>query len=247
MKKNILEVDLSNFTWDSDCFRSKVVEAKEIIYKLTENRFSVVDPESINEAISFLSLLETSVTLKNGCSPKDSICFPAIEDPKTFVKTIVKSFLSERFSMLPDYLRVAEGLELLPSGLGLFFYGGSGRGKSTILLGLSQWLKEKNYPFVCYSPYTTRECEIFDFMDSFQEGVIIIDDVNGGYGAFFSTILDRVEKSNGKFRVFVASSLSPSEFINKYGMRCVSILKGICSFIKFEGDSLREKIVDLKF
>lgn len=245
MKEQFVKVDLSNTTWDSACFRSMVVRTKEVIYKFMENGSSVdsKDSKNIGIALNFLSELENSVPLFNGCSPADSVEFPKIEN----ARELVKSFFPKGFNWLPEYSQVAEKLDLSASfGLGLFFYGGTGRGKSTILLGLSQWLKENKYPFV--SEVSLRDHFVYgisDLMNKFQEGVILLDNVNGDYGSFLQTI-DKVEKSRGKFRVFAASSLSAADFVNEYGSRCASILNAICSRIEFKGESLREK-VDLKW
>lgn len=237
MKKNIFKVDLSNSPWDSACFRSKVVGTKEVIYKLMENGSSV-DSESIEKALFFLSHLENAVPLVNGCSPVDSVCFPVIEDPRE----LVKGFLPEGFNWLPEYTQVTEKINLYASlGNGLFFYGGTGRGMTHLLLGLSRWLKENKYPFITDFSFSW---DLKDFMNNFQEGVIILDDVNTGWDIkhIFEYVLDRVEKSRGKFRLFAASRLSAAEFVEIYGSRCASILNAVCARIEFKGESLRKEV-----
>lgn len=243
MNKVLFKVDLSNSSWDSAYFRRKVIGTKDVIYDLMGNGSSV-DSKRINEAISFLSHLEKGAQLVvNGCSPADSVEFPKIEN----ARELVKSFLPQGFNWLPEYSQVAEKLDLSASlGSGLFFYGGSGRGKSTILLGLSQWLKDNQYPFTFDRGVgLSFSIDLMNMMDNFKEGVILIDDVNGDIGKFEET-LDIIEKSRGKYRIFAASSLSAADFVNRYGSRCASILNAVCSRIEFKGESLRE-IVDLNW
>lgn len=246
MEKSIFKVDLSNSVWDSACFRSKVVGTKEVIYKLMENGSFADSENSIGAALYFLTLLEEAVPLVNGCSPNDSVEFPKIESPKELVRELVKRFLPVDVPnmMIPDYITLAEKLDVTAStGKGVFLYGGTGNGKSTFLLGLSQWLKDNKYPFI-HSTDSYDYNKIIDFMNNFQEGVIIMDDLNGGYDSwYFIKILDRIEKSYGKFRLFAASSLSAVEFVKAYGTRCASILKSVCSLVEFRGGSFRKKIM----
>ena len=239
MEKTIFKVDLSNSPWDSACFRSKVVGTKEVIYKLMETQNgSSVDSEEIEKALFFLSHLEKAVPLVNGCTPADSVKFPKIDDPTE----LVQSFLPEDFFWIPEYTQVAENLFVSDTiGKGLFFYGGTGRGMTTLLYGLAQWLKENQYPYIFDQSFSW---EVKDFMNNFQEGIIIFDNVNEGWESVhsFKDILDRVEKSRGKFRVFAASRLSAASFVNNYGSRCASILSAVCARIEFKGDNLREEV-----
>ena len=245
MEKNIFKVDLSNSPWDSACFRSKVVGTKEVIYKLMENGSFADSENKIGATLYFLSLLEKAVPLINDCSPNDSVEFPKIENSKELVKELIKRILPAGvFNMGPDYLTLAEKLEVTAStGKGVFIYGGTARGKSTFLLGLSQWLKDNKYPFI-FSTYS-HDNKIFDFMNNFQEGVIILDDVNDGWDIkrIFEFVLDRVEKSWGKYRLFAASRLSFAEFVETYGSRCASILNTVCSLVEFQGDSFRKEVI----
>lgn len=235
MEKTFLKIDLSNSPWDSAYFRLKVIGTKGVIYDLMENGTS--DSKRINDAILFLSHLENAVKLVNGCTPADHVAFPKIEN----ARELVKSFLPEDFYWLPEYSQVAEELDQSASlGSGLFFYGGSGRGMTTILLGLCRWFKDNKYPYTFASHYAS---ETNNFMDIFPEGAIIIDNIDDAYNhPFLDEVIDRIEKSRGKYRLFAASRLSAKGFVNKYGPRCASIFNAVCSRIEFKGESLREKV-----
>lgn len=173
-----------------------------------------------------------------------------VPDEKVYIKTdeakskIIYYGLEfvDNFQWLPEYDNVVEWLTD-NKGLGLFLYGGCGRGKTVLAKYILPTLLLKEHGKVLRY-YDIQECKT-KFDEIKEKKLISLDDVGTeeiimNYGNKlepFSEIMDLVEKKSKL--IVVTSNLTYEQLVERYGIRVIDRIKSTTKRILFKGESLR--------